>query len=61
MGNIVVRFINYMFPSDEIIYSSDLQKSINIKDNCDIYKENKIAIIDDEDDEDYNGPYVSIV
>ena len=41
MGNIVVRFINYMFPSDEIIYSSDLQKPINIKDNCDIYKEYK--------------------
>jgi hypothetical protein len=58
MGNIISYFINYMFPSDEIIYSSDLQKSINIKDNCDIYKENNIAIIDDED---YNDPFVSIV
>ena len=28
MGNIVVRFMNYMFPSDEIIYSNDLKKPI---------------------------------
>ena len=56
MGNIVVRFMNYMFPSDEIIYSNDLQKPINIKDNCDIYKEN---IIDyKENDEDNNDVFI---
>jgi len=63
MGNIVVRFINYMFPSDKIIYSNDLQKPINIKDNCDIYKENiidyKENIIDyKENDEDNNDVFI---
>ena len=70
MGNIVVRFMNYMFPSDEIIYSNDLKKPINIKDNCDIYKENiidykeniidyKENIIDyKENDEDNNDVFI---
>jgi hypothetical protein len=59
MGNIVVRFMNYMFPSDKIIYSNDLQKPINIKDNYDIYKENIIDYTDK--DEDYNDVFISIV
>jgi hypothetical protein len=48
-----------MFPSDKIIYSNDLQKPINIKDNYDIYKENIIDYTDK--DEDYNDVFISIV
>jgi len=59
MGNIISYFMNYMFPSDKIIYSNDLQKPINIKDNYDIYKENIIDYTDK--DEDYNDVFISIV